>query len=125
MLILNLNFNEMVKRIVANIKTEDLSKADVFYHDILGLETLMNHGWIKTFGNEENSKVQISFATQGGNDTEVPDFSIEVDNVDEIYDKVNNSGFKITYKLTDEDSGVRRFFVIDPFGKLVNILSHQ
>ncbi|MEG1591733.1 VOC family protein [Chryseobacterium sp.] len=115
----------MVKRIVANIKTEDLSKADVFYHDILGLETLMNHGWIKTFGNDKEAKVQISFATQGGNDTEVPDFSIEVDNVDEIYDKMKNSGFEITYKLTDEDWGVRRFFVIDPFGKLVNILSHQ
>ena len=115
----------MVKRIVANIKAEYLSKADVFYHDILGLETLMNHGWIKTFGNDEEAKVQISFATQGGNDTEVPDFSIEVDNVDEIYDKMKNSGFQITYKITDEDWGVRRFFVIDPFGKLVNVLSHQ
>ena len=115
----------MVKRIVANIKAEDLSKADVFYHDILGLETLMNHGWIKTFGNNEEAKIQISFATQGGNDTEVPDLSIEVDNVDEIYEKMNNSGFEITYQLIDEDWGVRRFFVIDPFGKLVNILSHQ
>jgi len=115
----------MVKRIVANIKTEDLSKADIFYHDILSLETLMNHGWIKTFGNDEEAKVQISFATQGGNDTEVPDFSIEVDNVDEIYDKMKNSGFEIIYKITDEDWGVRRFFVKDPFEKLVNILSHQ
>lgn len=115
----------MVKRIVVIIKAEDLSKADVFYHDILGLETLMNHGWIKTFGNNEEAKVQISFATQGGNDTEVPDFSIEVDNVDEIYDKMKNSGFEITYQLIDEDWGVRRFFVKDPFEKLVNILSHQ
>lgn len=115
----------MVKRIVANIKAEDLSKADVFYHDILGLEILMDHGWIKTFGNDEEAKVQISFATQGGNNTEVPDLSIEVDNVDEMYEKMNNSGFEITYKLIDEDWGVRRFFVKDPFGKLVNILSHQ
>ncbi|REC53433.1 glyoxalase [Chryseobacterium piscium] len=115
----------MVKRIVANIKAEDLSKADIFYHDILGLEILMDHGWIKTFGNDEEAKVQISFATQGGNNTEVPDLSIEVDNVDEMYEKMNNSGFEITYKLIDEDWGVRRFFVKDPFGKLVNILSHQ
>lgn len=77
----------MVKRIVANIKTDDLSNADLFYHDTLGLETLMDHGWIKTFGNDEESKVQISFAVHGGNDTEVPDFSIEVDNIDEIYEK--------------------------------------
>lgn len=115
----------MVKRIVANIKTEDLSKTSVFYQDILGLETLMDQGWIKTIGNEKDAKVQISFATQGGNSTEVPDLSIEVDNVDEIYEKMNNLGFEITYNITNEDWGVRRFFVIDPFGKLINILSHQ
>jgi catechol 2,3-dioxygenase-like lactoylglutathione lyase family enzyme len=115
----------MVKRIVANIKTGDLSKADLFYQDILGLDVLMDHGWIKTFGNDQESKVQISFAEQGGNDTEVPDLSIEVDNVDEIYDRMKNAGFEIPYGLTDEDWGVRRFFVKDPFDKLINILSHQ
>ncbi len=34
------------------------------------------------------------------------------------------AGFKIEYELTDEPWGVRRFYVRDPFGKLVNILSH-
>ncbi|MBO9690662.1 VOC family protein [Chryseobacterium sp.] len=115
----------MVKRIVANIKTDDLSKADHFYQDILGLDVLMDHDWIRTLGNDEESKVQISFAGQGGNDTEVPDLSIEVDNVDEVYSKMKNAGFEITYDLTDEDWGVRRFFVKDPFQKLINILSHQ
>ncbi|WP_426278482.1 VOC family protein [Chryseobacterium sp. S-02] len=115
----------MVKRIVANIKTEDLSKADLFYHDILGLELLMDHGWIKTFGNDEEAKVQISFAVQGGNDTEVPELSIEVDNVDAIYAKMKGSKFEIAYEIINEDWGVRRFFVKDPFGRLVNILSHQ
>lgn len=115
----------MVKRIVANIKTHDLSKAGLFYQDILGLEVLMDHGWIKTFGSKETPTVQISFATQGGNDTEVPDLSIEVDNIDEVYHKMIMSGFEIMYDMTDEDWGVRRFFVKDPFGKLVNILQHK
>ncbi|MEY8761813.1 VOC family protein [Chryseobacterium tongliaoense] len=115
----------MVKRIVANVKTGDLSKADRFYHEILDLDILMDHGWIKTFGNDEESKVQISFAIQGGNNTEVPDLSIEVDHVDEIYEKMKASGFEIIYSITDEDWGVRRFFVKDPFGNVVNILSHQ
>lgn len=115
----------MVKRIVVNIKTNTISKAGLFYQDILELDVLMDHGWIKTLGNEEETKVQISFAEQGGNDTEVPDLSIEVDNVDEIYDKMQNAGFEITYELTDEEWGVRRFFVKDPFGKMINILSHQ
>ncbi|MEG0925038.1 VOC family protein [Chryseobacterium sp.] len=114
----------MVKRIVANIKTDDLSKANQFYQDILELDVLMDHGWIKTLGNNEAAKIQISFAEQGGNDTEVPDLSIEVDNVDELYDKMKNAGFEITYEITKEDWGVRRFFVKDPFGKLINILSH-
>ncbi|PIF46359.1 putative enzyme related to lactoylglutathione lyase [Chryseobacterium sp. 52] len=115
----------MVKRIVANIQTEDLSKADCFYKDILGLEMLMDHGWIKTFGNNEDAKVQISFAVQGGNNTEVPALSIEVDHIDELYKKIQQAGFEITYGITDEDWGVRRFFVKDPFGNLINILSHE
>ncbi|STC95221.1 VOC family protein [Chryseobacterium carnipullorum] len=78
----------MVKRIVASIKSDDLSRADHFYHDILDLNLLMNHGWIKTFGNYEEAKFQVSFASQGGNDTEVPLLSIEVDNVDELYDQI-------------------------------------
>lgn len=115
----------MVKRIVTNIKTHDLSRTSQFYQDILELDVLMDHGWIRTLGNDEEAKIQISFAEQGGNDTEVPDLSIEVDNVDEVYDKMKNAGFEITYELTNEDWGVRRFFVKDPFQKLVNILSHQ
>ena len=99
----------MVKRIVVNIKTNTISKASRFYQDILGLEVLMDHGWIKTLGNEEEAKVQISFAEQGGNDTEVPDLSIEVDNVDEVYEKDEKAGFEVTYELTNEDWGVRRF----------------
>jgi catechol 2,3-dioxygenase-like lactoylglutathione lyase family enzyme len=115
----------MVKRIVANIKAEDLSKADSFYKDILGLEILMDHGWIKTFGNHEEAKVQVSFAIQGGNDTEVPLLSIEVDDVDEIYEKMQQADFEITYSITDEGWGVRRVFVKDPFRNTINILSHQ
>jgi catechol 2,3-dioxygenase-like lactoylglutathione lyase family enzyme len=115
----------MVKRIVANIKTDHLADADRFYKDILGLEILMDHGWIKTFGNQEEAQVQVSFATQGGNDTEVPLLSMEVDHVDELYEKMKQAGFEITYGITNEDWGVRRFFVKDPFGNLINILSHQ
>ncbi|MBP2615163.1 VOC family protein [Chryseobacterium jejuense] len=115
----------MVKRIVANIKTNDLTKGNLFYQNILELDILMDHGWIKTLGTYEEARVQISFAEQGGNNTEVPDLSIEVDNVDEIYDKMKQAGFEITYEITNEDWGVRRFFVKDPFGKLINILSHQ
>ena len=33
-------------------------------------------------------------------------------------------GFPIEYGPVDEPWGVRRFFVRDPFGRLINILKH-
>ena len=67
---------------------------------------------------------QISFAEQGGSDTPVPDLSIEVDDVDAAFDGMQQAGFAIEYGPTDEPWGVRRFYVRDPFGKLVNLLAH-
>jgi lactoylglutathione lyase len=62
--------------------------------------------------------------SEGGSGTPVPDLSIEVDDVDEVYAGAVAAGFEIVYAITDEPWGVRRFFVRDPFGKIVNILSH-
>lgn len=56
--------------------------------------------------------------------TEVPDMPIEVDDVDEAFKRLKKARFKIEYPLTDETWGVRRFYVRDPFGRLVNILAH-
>ena len=38
-----------VKRIVANISTADVVAAKRFYGDVLGLDLLMDHGWIATY----------------------------------------------------------------------------
>ena len=37
-----------IKRIVSNVETRDVKKANAFYHDILGLRLIMDHGWIRT-----------------------------------------------------------------------------
>src|SRR5690625_2682457 len=113
-----------VKRIVTNIDTQDIEVAKSFYQDVLGLELLMDHGWIATYGSTEEMVVQISFASQGGSNTPTPDLSIEVDDVDSTLQRVQAAGFTIEYGPVDEPWGVRRFYVMDPFGKLINILSH-
>lgn len=113
-----------VKRIVTNIDTKDLGKAELFYRDILGLELLMDHGWIATYGSPEEMTVQISFASQGGSGTATPDISIEVDDTDTVLQSMEQAGFNIEYGPVNEPWGVRRFYVRDPFGKLVNILMH-
>ncbi len=113
-----------VRRIVANIETPDAAVAKRFYHDVLGLDVLMDQGWIATYGSDERMQVQISFMAQGGSGTPVPDLSIEVDDVDVALQAMKAAGFAIEYGPADEPWGVQRFYVRDPFGRLVNILSH-
>jgi catechol 2,3-dioxygenase-like lactoylglutathione lyase family enzyme len=114
-----------VKRIVANIAVSEPSRAIGFYRDVLGLEVLMDMGWIATYGSAEKMSVQVSFMTEGGSGTPVPELSIEVDDVDAALARVEKAKVPIEYGPADEPWGVRRFFVRDPFGKLVNILQHQ
>jgi catechol 2,3-dioxygenase-like lactoylglutathione lyase family enzyme len=114
-----------VNRIVANLDVPDPTRARAFYQDALGLDLLMDHGWIQTYGSQTEMTVQVSFASEGGSGTPVPDLSIEVDDVDAALERMKASGFSIEYGPADEPWGVRRFFVRDPFGKLVNILAHK
>lgn len=114
-----------VKRIVANIELSDPAEAKAFYQDILGLEPVMDLDWIVTFASHAAAAPQLSVASQGGAGTPVPDISIEVDNVDSVYEKARLAGCEILYELCDEDWGVRRFYVRDPCGKILNILSHN
>ncbi len=113
-----------VRRIVANIATGEVAAAKTFYSDLLGLDVLMDFGWIMTFGAQTDAPVLISVASEGGSGTEVPGLSIEVDDVDAVHDRAVELGHPIVYPLTDEPWGVRRFYLHDPFGTLVNILSH-
>lgn len=113
-----------VKRIVSNIETKKISTAKRFYQDILGLDVLMDMDWIVTYGSNHKMPLQISFMSEGGSGAEVPELSIEVDDVDEAYKRMKKARFKIMYPLTEEPWGVRRFFVCDPFGRLINILAH-
>lgn len=114
-----------VRRIVANIAAGDVADAKRFYGDLLGLETLMDMGWIATYGSPPlSTRPQIGILREGGSGADVPDISIEVDDVDEALRRMREAGVAIEYGPADEPWGVRRFYVRDPFGKLVNILSH-
>ncbi|MGY4691708.1 VOC family protein [Salibacterium sp. K-3] len=113
-----------VKRIVANVETQNITKAKHFYEEVLGLEQLMEMDFIATYGSQEKMKTQINFLSEGGSGTQVPDLSIEVDDLDAALARTKEAGIPIEYGPADEPWDVRRFFVRDPFGKLVNILIH-
>jgi catechol 2,3-dioxygenase-like lactoylglutathione lyase family enzyme len=113
-----------VRRIVPNLAASDPARARAFYERLLGLEVVMDFGWILTFASGASARPELSVASEGGSGAPVPDISIEVDDVDEVYRRAVEAGLEITYGIADEPWGVRRFYVRDPFGKTVNILSH-
>src|SRR5262245_10369580 len=82
-------------------------------------------GWIVTFAAASNANPQVSVATEGGSGTSVPDLSVEVDNFDEVLLRLRRSGSPIEYGPLREPWGVKRSFVRDPFGRLLNILAHE
>jgi catechol 2,3-dioxygenase-like lactoylglutathione lyase family enzyme len=114
-----------VKRIVPNIAANRVEDARAFYSGILGLDLVMDLGWIVTFAAGTPAPPQISIAAEGGCGTAVPDISIEVDDLDEVHARMLAAGSSIEYGPTTEPWGVRRFYVRDPFGRLLNILVHE
>ena len=114
-----------VKRIMAIIAAEDIAAAKHFYQDILGLDVLMDHGWIATYGSSQKMSVQVSIASEGGSGTPVPDLSIEVDDLDTALQGMKKAKVAIEYGPASEPWGVRSFYVRDPFGRLINILMHS
>jgi catechol 2,3-dioxygenase-like lactoylglutathione lyase family enzyme len=114
-----------VKRVVSNVAASEVEKANAFYEEVLGLKVLMDLGWIRTYGSSAKMRIQVSVMSEGGSGTAVPDMSIEVDNIEEALMAVQKAGIAIEYGPATEPWGVRRFFVRDPFGKLINILQHE
>lgn len=112
-----------VRRIVPNIKSADPSAARSFYEGVLGLETAMDMGWIMTFASRTNPTAQVSVVTERPEPH--ADISVEVADVDHCHTAAVQRGFAIVYPVTDEPWGVRRFFVRDLDGTIVNVVSHK
>lgn len=114
-----------VRRIVPNIHFADPSAARAFYADIFDLELVMDHGWIATFAQPgEGAVPQLSVASEGGSGTLVPAMSIEVDDLEVVLERARAAGIPIEYGPAVEPWGVRRFYLRDPAGTLLNVLQH-
>jgi len=114
-----------VLRIVANIQTLDPKQVSSFYEAVFGLGVVMDFDWIKTLqADDVKASVQLSAASQGGSGTAVPDLSIEVDDLDDVLNRIGTMGLTPDYGPVNEPWGVRRFYLRDPAGTLLNILSH-
>jgi catechol 2,3-dioxygenase-like lactoylglutathione lyase family enzyme len=113
-----------VRRIVPDFQADDPGAGREFYSEVLGMEVVMDLGWIVTFAAPHNPAAQINVIREDASAAVQPDVSIEVDDVDGAHAAAERLGYEIVHPLTDEPWGVRRFFVRDPNGKVLNILSH-
>ncbi|MFF8290570.1 VOC family protein [Streptomyces sp. NPDC016309] len=113
-----------VRRVVPNVPSEAAQESREFY-GLLGFEEVMNHGWIMTLASPSDPSAQVSFMARDATAPVVPDMSVEVDDVDAAYAVMRARGAEIVHPLRDEEWGVRRFFVRDPNGRVVNVLAHR
>jgi catechol 2,3-dioxygenase-like lactoylglutathione lyase family enzyme len=116
-----------VRRVVPNIVTERMEESREFYIQVLGLEVTMDMEWILGLSSPDNPTAQINLLRRTGpsDSQDEPDITVEVADVDAVHRLAADRGLEILYPLTDEDWGVRRFFLADPNGTVVNVMSHR
>jgi predicted enzyme related to lactoylglutathione lyase len=114
-----------VHRVVPDFQADDPAASAEFYAAVLGLEIVMDLGWIVTFAAPGNPAAQISVMREDASAPVQPDASVEVDDVDAAHAAAQRLGCEIVHPLTDEPWGVRRFFVREPGGRILNILEHR
>ncbi|MEE9434237.1 MAG: VOC family protein [Sphingorhabdus sp.] len=113
-----------VLRIVADFQADDPQTESRFYRELLDLDVVMDQAFIVTLASGETMAPQMSLMTEGGSGAPVPAMSIEVDNIDAVYERAKRLNMEIVYTLTEEPWGVRRFFARDPAGRIINLLQH-
>ncbi len=113
-----------IRRIVPDLHGDPTANRE-FYEDVIGLELGMDLGWVVTFGSTSNETAQLTVMSNDATAPVSPDVSIEVDDLEAVHAKAVERGYEIVHPITDEPWGVRRFFVRDPNGAVINVLTHK
>ena len=117
-----------IRRAVPNLLSGDLEATRAFYAGFLGFDVAMDEPGFMMFASPSNRTAQITVADRHtpGLDRGVSkaNVSVEVADVDVLHAKAVQLGLEIVYPLTDEPWGIRRFFVRDPDGTVINVAQH-
>jgi catechol 2,3-dioxygenase-like lactoylglutathione lyase family enzyme len=117
-----------IRRAMPVVVTDDPGASRAFYESVLGFRVAMEQDGMLMFASRTTPTTQLIVAwhSPSAPDPEVctVDLSIEVDDVDAAYRSARAGGLEIVRELRDEAWGIRRFFVRDPAGAVVNVASH-
>src|SRR5262245_47691545 len=83
-----------IRRVIPNVRAQRGADSRAFYVDVLGLELVMDMGFIKTFASPSNPTAQVSVvdASPAGPH---PDLTVEVADVDAAYTRARERGVEI------------------------------
>jgi catechol 2,3-dioxygenase-like lactoylglutathione lyase family enzyme len=115
-----------VRRIVAYAGGHELDASRDFYVEVLGMQVAMEAP-VLDLRSPDTPTAEIIVGAQEMQDA-TPSFGVDLGEpaaVDAAHDEVVRRGLRVVYPLTDEPWGVRRFFVEDPGGTIVNVLAHM
>lgn len=103
----------------------DIAASREFYADVLGLEAVMEDP-VLCLASPDNPTAQVILVRPGFENPQ-PALGVELgdpDAVDAAHAEAVRRGLRVVYPIRDEPWGVRRFFVEDPGGSVVNVLAH-
>ncbi|MPZ62425.1 MAG: glyoxalase [Propionibacteriales bacterium] len=102
----------------------DIAASREFYVEML-VEVTMEDP-VLGLASPANPQAQVIIPPAGMEEPQ-PHFGVDVGDaaaVDAAHAEAVRRGLHVVYPLTDEPWGVRRFFVEDPGGTIVNVLAH-
>ena len=117
----------------AGIITEKLSETKEFYTDVLGFGVSFENDFYLLMHTPDKIS-EISFL-QPNHPSQKPIFqspfngkgvylTIEVEEVDKVYEKLKNKGVAIEIEIRDEPWGDRHFAIVDPNGIGIDIVTY-
>ena len=112
-------------RVIPYAPASDVDASRAFYTDVLGFEVVMEEP-VLGLASPADPGAQVIIPAVGFEDPQ-PHFGVDLGDpaaVDAAHDAALQRGLRVVYALRDEPWGVRRFFVEDPNGTIVNVLAH-
>ncbi len=114
-----------VRRIVAYAGGAEIAASRDFYVEVLGMRVAMEDP-VLDLQAPDDPAAEVIVGAQEMQDPQ-PSFGVDVGEptaVDAAHAEAVRRGLRVVYPLTNEPWGVRRFFVEDPGGTIVNVLAH-
>lgn len=109
---------------------EDVAKAAAFYQTHFGFKSLFASDWYIHLQQVDHPSVNLAFVARDHETVPAGSrkpaagmlINFEVENPDEIYDRLRAAGVPILHTLRDEDFGQRHFIAADPNGVMIDVI---